>query len=161
MTGHLVLSTLHTNDAVSTALRLIDMGVAPYMVAASLRGVVSQRLVRRICESCAEPFELPAAAKAIVRAEMGARADGLQFKRGRGCSHCNASGYLGRIGIFEFLEMDEELIDAMHSGDPLKFSATARAQSGYQSLRRSAIQLAAQGVTTMDQVVRSTYGMED
>jgi MSHA biogenesis protein MshE len=161
MTGHMVLSTLHTNDAVSTALRLIDMGVAPYMVAASLRGVISQRLVRRICESCAEPSDLGPALKAIVRAEVGAKADQLQFKRGRGCSHCNATGYLGRVGIFEYLEMDEALIEAMHSGDPMKFSAAARAQPGYQSLRRSAIDLAAHGITTMEQVVRATFGLED
>lgn len=161
MTGHMVLSTLHTNDAVSTALRLIDMGVAPYMVAASLRGVIAQRLVRRICESCVESYELPAAQKAIVRAEVGDKADQLQFKRGRGCSHCNATGYAGRIGIFEYLEMDDALVEAMHTGDPGKFAAAARAQPGYQPLRRSAIALAAQGVTTMDQVVRATFGLED
>jgi len=161
MTGHLVLSSLHTNDAISTALRLIDMGVAPYMVAASLRGVVAQRLVRRICESCAEPYELPPAMKAIVRVEAGEKTDQIQFKRGRGCSHCNGTGYLGRTGIFEFLEMDEPLVEAMHSGDPMKFAAAARAQPGYQSLRRSAIALAARGITTMDQVVRATYGLEE
>src|SRR5581483_4300355 len=110
MTGHLVLSTLHTNDAISTALRLIDMGVEPYMVAASLRGIVSQRLVRRICETCAQPFEIDAAMKAVVRAEIGAQADNLKFKRGAGCSQCNGTGYQGRIGVFEFLEMDDNLI---------------------------------------------------
>ena len=161
MTGHLVLSTLHTNDAISTALRLLDMGVEPYMVAASLRAIVSQRLVRRICESCAEPYELPAAQMAIVRAEAGDKADSLKFKRGQGCSHCNGSGYLGRIGIFEYLEMDNNLVEAMHSGDPMKFGAAARAQAGYQSLRRAAIILAAQGLTPMDQVVRATYTLEE
>lgn len=160
MTGHLVLSTLHTNDAVSTALRLIDMGVEPFMVAASLRGIVSQRLVRRICESCAEPHELPAGQMAIVRAEAGDKADTLQFKRGRGCSHCNGSGYLGRIGVFEYLEMDNSLVEAMHTADPAKFEAAAKNQPGFQTLRRSAIILAAQGLTTMDQVVRATYSLE-
>ena len=160
MTGHLVLSTLHTNDAVSTALRLIDMGVEPFMVAASLRGIVSQRLVRRICESCAEPHELPAGQMAIVRAEAGDKADTLQFKRGRGCSHCNGSGYLGRIGVFEYLEMDNSLVQAMHTADPAKFEAAAKNQPGFQTLRRSAIILAAQGLTTMDQVVRATYSLE-
>jgi MSHA biogenesis protein MshE len=161
MTGHMVLSTLHTNDAISTALRLIDMGVAPFMVAASLRGIISQRLVRRICESCAEPGELPPAMRAIVREELGKGAEQLPFKRGRGCSHCNATGYLGRVGIFEYLEMDEALVEALHTGDPTKFSAAARAQAGYQSLRRSAIELAASGTTTMEQVVRATYGLEE
>jgi MSHA biogenesis protein MshE len=161
MTGHLVLSTLHTNDAISTALRLVDMGVESYMVAASLRGIVSQRLVRRICESCAEPTELSPALMAIVRAEAGDKAVSLTFKRGRGCSHCNGTGYQGRIGIFEFLEMDGPLVEAMHTGDPLQFAAVARKQAGFQSLRRSAVILAAQGITTMDQVARVTFGMED
>ena len=161
MTGHLVLSTLHTNDAISTALRLTDMGVAPYMVAASLRGIVSQRLVRRICESCAEPHEISAAQMVIVRIEAGDKADSLKFKRGRGCSHCNGTGYQGRVGIFEYLEMDNALVEALHTGDPMKFGAAAKAQSGFQSLRRSAIVLAAQGITTMDQVVRATYSLEE
>ncbi len=160
LTGHLVLSTLHTNDAISTALRLIDMGVEPYMVAASLRAVVSQRLVRRICESCSQPFELPPASLAVVRAVLGEQAQGLQFRRGQGCSHCNGTGFLGRIGVFEYLEMDAALTEALHSGDPLRFATAARAQAGYRSLRKSAVLLAAQGITTMDQVLRATFGME-
>ena len=161
MTGHLVLSTLHTNDAISTALRLIDIGVEPYMVASSLRAIVSQRLVRRICESCSEPMTLQPEHKVLVRAEIGAEADAAQFHQGRGCSHCNGTGYLGRIGIFEFLEIDEALVDALHTGDPLKFSMAARKQSGYQSIRRSAVVLATRGLTTMDQVARATFGIED
>ncbi|BAV32696.1 MSHA biogenesis protein MshE [Sulfuricaulis limicola] len=161
MTGHLVLSTLHTNDAISTALRLTDMGVEPFMVAASLRGILSQRLVRRICESCAEPYELPPAQMAIVRAEAGDKADQLKFKRGRGCSHCNGTGYSGRIGIFEYLEMDNALVDALHAKDTGQFEAAAKQQPGFQTLRRSAIILAAQGLTTMDQVVRATFSMEE
>ncbi|BAU47008.1 MSHA biogenesis protein MshE [Sulfurifustis variabilis] len=161
MTGHLVLSTLHTNDAVSTALRLIDMGVAPYMVAASLRGIVSQRLLRRICETCAEPHELDPATKTVLREEVGDGADRLTFRRGAGCSHCNGTGYQGRIGVFEFLEMDDTLARALHSGSPLDFVEAARRQPGYQNLRRSAIALAAQGHTTMAQVMRATFGLED
>ena len=161
MTGHMVLSTLHTNDAVSSALRLLDMGAEAYMVAASLRGIVSQRLVRRVCESCSEPVELSPAMKAIVRSEAGDKTDALQFRRGRGCSHCNGSGYLGRVGVFEYLEMDDALVEAMHSGDPMKFAAVAKKQPGFQPLRRSAIVLAAQGQTSMEQVVRATYGVEE
>jgi MSHA biogenesis protein MshE len=161
MTGHLVLSTLHTNDAISTALRLTDMGVEPFMVAASLRGIISQRLVRRICESCAEPYELPAAQMAIVRVEAGDKADQLKFKRGRGCSHCNGTGYSGRIGVFEYLEMDNALVEALHAQEPGKFEAAAKQQPGFQTLRRAAIILAAQGLTTMDQVVRATYSIDE
>ena len=131
------------------------------MVAGSLRGIVSQRLVRRICQSCAEPYELPANQKALLKEEVGDTANSMQFHRGRGCSHCNATGYRGRIGVFELLEMDEELVEALHSGDPLAFANTAKKQSGYCSLRRGAIEMAAQGLTTMDQVVRMTYGVEN
>jgi MSHA biogenesis protein MshE len=159
LTGHLVLSTLHTNDAVSTALRLIDMGTEPYMIAASLRGVVSQRLVRRICQSCAEPDELPANLKALVRGELGEQADSLQFYRGRGCSHCNATGYRGRIGVFELLEMDSTLSDALHSGNPLDFAKAAKKQPDFRSLLRGVIDTAAQGLTTIDQAVRAAVGV--
>ena len=94
-------------------------------------------------------------------AEAGDKTDALQFRRGRGCSHCNGSGYLGRIGVFEYLEMDDALVEAMHSGDPMKFAAVAKKQPGFQPLRRSAIVLAAQGQTSMEQVVRATYGVEE
>ena len=159
LTGHLVLSTLHTNDAVSTALRLIDMGTEPYMIAASLRGVLSQRLVRRICQICAEPEELPANLKALVRGELGEQADSLQFYLGRGCSHCNATGYQGRIGVFELLEMDSTLSDALHSGNPLDFARVAKNQPDFRSLLRGVIDLAARGLTTIDQVVRAAVGV--
>lgn len=162
MTGHLVLSTLHTNDAVSTALRLIDMGVAAYMVAASVRGIVSQRLVRRICDACSQPYELDPAAKALVYGEVGEQtAQTLKFKRGAGCSHCNGTGYRGRIGVFEFLEMDENLVRALYASDPVAFGEAAKRQPGYRNLRRSAIALAAQGHTTIAQVMRATFGLED
>ena len=161
MTGHLVLSTLHTNDAVSTAMRLTDMGAEPYLVAASLRGILAQRLVRRVCESCAEPMVLPAAMQRLVQAELGTEARGLEFRRGTGCTHCNSSGYQGRIGVYELLEMSDELVEALHSGDPLEFARAAKQQPGYRGLRRAAIELAARGLTTMDQVIRATYGVED
>lgn len=161
MTGHMVLSTLHTNDAPSTLARLMDMGAAPYLIAASLRGILAQRLMRRVCESCSEPFQLDAALRGVLKAELGTEADSLQFRRGRGCTYCNGTGYQGRIGVYEFLELDEALVEALHSGEPLKFIKAAKNQSGYQGLRRSAIALAALGHTTMDQVMRVTYGLEE
>ena len=161
MTGHLVLSTLHTNDAISTVSRLLDMGAAPFLVAGSLRGIVAQRLVRRICDSCTEPAELEPGMHAIVVAELGDAAAGVQFHRGRGCSYCNHTGYQGRIGIYELLEIDDALAAPLHRGDQIAFGIAAKKQNGYQSLRRSAIDLAARGLTTMEQVVRVTYGMGD
>ncbi len=161
MTGHLVLSTLHTNDAISTAARLMDMGAEPYLIAASLRGIVAQRLVRRVCESCSEPYSPDVNERGLLKTEFGAAAGNLEFRRGRGCTYCNSSGYQGRIGIYEILEMDDRLVEALHSGDPTHFSRAAHEQSGYKSLRRSAIELAARGLTTLDQVLRVTYGLED
>ena len=161
MTGHLVLSTVHTNDAVSTPARLLDMGAAPFLIAASLRGILAQRLLRRICESCSEPSALEPGLRALIEQELGRPADGLEFRRGRGCTYCNHSGYRGRIGIYELLEMDDSLLAALHRADPLAFAAAARAQPGFLSLRRSAIDLAARGLTTMDQVLRATFGLEE
>ena len=160
LTGHLVLSTLHTNDAVSSASRLLDMGAAPFLLAASLRGILAQRLVRRICDSCSEPHDLEAGMRAVVREELGDNGQDIQFRRGRGCTYCNHTGYHGRIGIFEFLEIDDDLVAALHRGDLVAFAESAKAQRGFQSLRRSAIELAARGLTTMDQVVRATFGLE-
>ena len=160
MTGHLVLSTLHTNDAISTVARLMDMGAEPFLMAASLRAIVAQRLVRKICESCAEPFQPNINSRALLRNELGAQADDLQFQRGRGCTYCNSTGYQGRIGIYELIAMDDTLVAALHTGDALRFAQAARNQGGYQSLRHSAITLAARGLTTLDQVMRVTFGME-
>jgi MSHA biogenesis protein MshE len=161
MTGHLVLSTLHTNDAVSTVARLLDMGAAPFLLAASLRGILAQRLVRRICDSCAEPVALDANQRVVVRAELGSAAEDARFKRGRGCTYCNNTGYQGRIGIYELVEMDDSLIEPLHRGDALAFADAARRQPGYRSLRHAALELAAHGITTLDQVMRVTFGLED
>ncbi len=160
MTGHLVLSTLHTNDAISTASRLIDMGAPPFLIAASLRGILAQRLVRKICESCSEPHEIEPAMREVVVEELGERGHCVQFQRGRGCTYCNNSGYRGRVGVYELLDMDERCLRALHHGDSIAFGEAARAQPGYRSLRQSAIELASRGLTTMDQVMRATFGME-
>lgn len=161
MTGHLVLSSLHTNDAISTAARLVDMGAPVYLVAAALRGILAQRLVRRVCESCAAPLNLDPGTQALLKAEFGGEIDDMKFKRGAGCSHCNGTGYSGRIGIFELLEMDGDLISALQSADPRQFAEAARSQPGFVSLRRAAMRLAADGVTTIDQVMRATFGVEE
>jgi MSHA biogenesis protein MshE len=161
MTGHLVLSTLHTNDAISTAARLLDMGAAPYLIAASLRGILAQRLVRRVCESCAEPATLEPGQQTIARAELGAAFGKAQFKRGRGCTYCNHSGYSGRVGVYELVEIDDAMANALHHADPVAFGEAVRARAGYRNLRVSALELAARGITTMDQVLRATFGLED
>jgi MSHA biogenesis protein MshE len=105
MTGHLVLSTLHTNDAASTPLRLMDMGVPRYMVGGSLQAVLAQRLVRVICESCTSRMQRRRRNAPGCALELGDRADGVPLFHGRGCSHCNGMGYRGRTGVYELLEM--------------------------------------------------------
>ncbi|MET0982835.1 MAG: GspE/PulE family protein, partial [Telluria sp.] len=105
MTGHLVLSTLHTNDAASTPLRLMDMGVPRYMVGGSLQAVLAQRLVRVICESCSTVYPPTPPEQAWLRAELGDFVEQAQFFHGKGCSHCNGTGYRGRTGVYELLEM--------------------------------------------------------
>jgi len=159
MTGHFVLSTLHTNDAISTASRLLDMGAEPFLVATSLRAIVAQRLVRRICESCAEPHAISAAEAEFARAELGEAFSAASFRRGRGCTYCNQTGYQGRVGVYELLELDEELAALLQRGDTPGFTAAARMRPDFISLRRSAVEMAARGVTTMNQVLRVTYGV--
>ena len=161
MTGHLVLSTLHTNDAASTPLRLMDMGVPRYMVSGSLQAVLAQRLVRVICESCSEPYQLPAPERSWLRAELGDRAETVPFFHGRGCSHCNGTGYRGRTGVYELLEMTRAVNEAANHPDPSHFLKVAHAEMKGETLRRSGVRLAIQGRTTVAEAMRISNQMED
>ncbi len=157
MTGHLVLSTLHTNDAISTALRLIEMGTEGYVVASSLRAVLAQRLVRRICENCSIPDPLEPGTRSWLSDYNGrvkCPAGPVTFMKGRGCPACNNTGYSGRIGIFELLEINFALADALRRDDSAGFASTAQALPGFVSLADSALRLALEGVTSMDEVLR-------
>jgi MSHA biogenesis protein MshE len=162
ITGHLVFSTLHTMNAVATVNRLLDMGAAGYMIAAALHGIVAQRLMRRICEDCAQPGEPDAQQLAWLHAQYGpARASAMRFRAGAGCTYCNLSGYRGRIAIYELLEIDKPLADAIRRGDLTGFADTARARSGYVTLTQSAMELANQGVTSLAEVIAVTSGLDD
>jgi MSHA biogenesis protein MshE len=161
MTGHLVLSTLHTNDAASTPLRLMDMGVPRYMVGGSLQAVLAQRLVRVICESCTEPQQLAAPERGWLRAELGDKAEILPFFHGRGCSHCNGTGYRGRTGVYELLEMTRTVTEAVNHPDPGQFLKVAQAEMRGETLRRSAVRLAIQGRTTVAEAMRVSNQQED
>ena len=157
MTGHLVLSTLHTNDSVSTALRLVEMGTEGYVVASSLRAVLAQRLVRRICPSCKQVATLDAASRNWLEGYNGNLAypsTSAEYMIGSGCPNCNNTGYSGRIGIFELLEIDFELADALRRNDSGEFAHKAQQQPGFLSLADSTLLLAQQGVTSMDEVLR-------
>ena len=149
MTGHLVLSTLHTNDAPSTPVRLLDMGVPGYMIASTLRAVVAQRLLRVTCLYCAEAYE-PAVDERAWLAHH-ASADELSlanFRRGRGCSRCNGVGFSGRRGVYEMLEMSQTLTDALQGDDPQLVDTLARQQIGRRTLAHGAVTMVLDGRTT-------------
>ncbi|SNS82712.1 MSHA biogenesis protein MshE [Noviherbaspirillum humi] len=148
LTGHLVFSTLHTNDAISTPNRLLDMGVPGYILASALQVVMAQRLVRLICDACSEPCEPSVAEREWLKATLG---DGAAqtYAQGRGCPHCNGSGYRGRIGVYEMLEMTEALADIASREDHAGFIQAAERQMAGLNLRRHAAELARQGRTTI------------
>jgi len=161
MTGHLVLSTLHTNDAASTPLRLMDMGVPRYMVGGSLQAVLAQRLVRVICESCSAPYAPTPAERTWLRPELGDFAEQAQFFHGKGCPHCNGTGYRGRTGVYELLEMTRAVTDAANHPDPAHFLKVAHAEMAGETLRRHGVQLAVQGRTTVAEAMRISNQLED
>lgn len=154
LTGHFVLSTLHTNDAVTSALRLLDMGAASYLVASALRVIISQRLVRRVCYHCGVEYQPTVQEKAWLASVSAMDFSRARFKVGTGCQSCNGSGYRGRIGIFEMLELDEAMIDAMRSGDPQHFARAAYASPHFTPLAESALQYLSEGMTTIEEVAK-------
>ena len=161
MTGHLVLSTLHTNDAMSTPLRLMDMGVPRYMVGSSLQAVLAQRLVRTICESCTTPYEPTPSEREWLSLELNDKVDMARYFHGKGCSHCNGMGYRGRTGVYELLEMTRAVVDAANDPNPSHFLKVAKQQMAGETLRRHAVQLVVQGRTTIAEAMRISNQIEE
>jgi MSHA biogenesis protein MshE len=161
MTGLMVLSTLHTNDALSTPIRLLDMGAPRYMVAMSLHLVLAQRLLRLICESCAQEHTLLPGEHEWLRHELGERVESYKYQRGAGCSQCNNTGYLGRTGVYEMLEMTRPVVHAANDADNVRFLEEGRRQMHGHTLRRHASVLAAEGRTTVDEAMRVSSQLED
>lgn len=153
LTGHLVLSTLHTNDSVTSAIRLIDMGAAPYLVATSLRGVLAQRLVRRVCENCKAERPPTVQEQAWVRFLKPELAN-ASFYKGRGCNSCNHTGYKGRIGVFEFLEMNEDMMEALRDDNTQGFVDATKANKDFIPLSHMALDYAEEGKTSLDEVFK-------
>jgi MSHA biogenesis protein MshE len=154
MTGHLVLSTLHTNDAVSTVNRLMDMGIKSYLLASALHAILAQRLVRRVCESCAQASELTDQQKGWLSSFVKEEQFNVTFKKGIGCAHCNYTGYQGRIGVYELLEFDKNLSNILSHGDSGHFVREAGNSRYFRPLNMVALQYAVEGITTMDEVIR-------
>jgi len=158
LTGHLVLSTLHTNDAAGVVVRLTDMGVEPFLVSASVMGVIAQRLVRRICESCKESYRPP---REILN-KWGLNGEKeVQFHRGIGCNRCRGTGYRGRIGIFEVMDLDEAIQEMILKKESAAAIRQAARNKGMQVLGEDGLEKALAGITTIEEVTRVTEARVD
>jgi len=154
LTGHLVLSTIHTNDAASSITRLIDMEIEPFLLSASILGIISQRLVRRICPQCTLKYEASPIERTLLEIPQETK---VAIKKGQGCTYCNKSGYKGRIAIFEIMPISgghRQLIDRRATADELRNYAI---EQGMSTLKHAAIRLVLEGVTTVDELLRVTY----
>ncbi|PHS68903.1 MAG: MSHA biogenesis protein MshE [Methylophaga sp.] len=154
MTGHLVFSTLHTNDAASTVNRLLDMGAEGFLVASSLQAVLAQRLIRRLCPDCSAPHELTEQDKAWLGQVLGPQPDWPEVRQHVGCNQCHHTGYKGRIGVYELLIITPILATCLQQNDRVQFIQQAQRQDDFRSLTLNAIDLAKQGITTLDEVLR-------
>lgn len=154
ITGHLVLSTLHTNGAIETATRLMDMGVEGYILASALKAIIAQRLVRRICKHCAEPVTVDPAQITWLEKSQTMDFSHSSFQKGRGCHQCNHTGYQGRIGVYELLELSTDTLDALRRNDTAAFTSAALQTPGFIRFTRCACEYAQQGITTVDEVLR-------
>ena len=157
LTGHLVFSTLHTNDAPSAVTRLIDMGVKPFLVASSVRAIMAQRLVRRVCKKCAQPYT-PTADEIRL---LGLDEDYIKnstFMKGRGCSACGHTGYKGRMGIYEIFILQEEIQNLIYGKAASNVIRDAARKSGMRTLREDGLRKAAAGTTTLAEVLSTTIG---
>jgi MSHA biogenesis protein MshE len=162
ITGHLVFSTLHTMSAISTVHRLLDMGAAPFMIASAVHAIIAQRLVRRVCDSCGADAEPNPNQLAWLIAQVGEQqAQTLKFREGHGCTYCNLTGYRGRAAVYELLEIDRPLADAIRRGDPVEFMNVARGRPSFVPLAQTALDLASRGVTSLAEVIAVTSGIDD
>ncbi len=160
LTGHLVFSTLHTNDAPSAVTRLIDIGVKPFLVASSTRGLMAQRLVRRVCKQCATPA-LPSEAEMRSLGLETANTQGANFVKGKGCPNCNNTGYRGRFGIFEIFVIDDEARKLIYEKVPSSVLRARAREMGMRTLREDGVRKVLAGLTTADEVIRATVGDVD
>jgi len=160
LTGHLVFTTVHTNDAPSTVARLIDLGLETFLITATLEGVIAQRLVRRICLNCKTAFE-PTEAMLM---EIGLTPDDVgdkEFYYGRGCDQCNNTGYRGRIGLFEIMVLNDEIRDLIMNRASTNVLRAAARRGGMRTLRENGLALIFDGITTIEEVVRETLAVEE
>ncbi len=160
LTGHLVFSTLHTNDAPGAVTRLVDMGVKPFLVATALRAVMAQRLLRRVCQECAEPYTPSAAEKRILGLSDEYLAN-HQFVKGKGCRHCGYTGYKGRVGIYEIFLVTEDISQLIFANETSGTLRSFARRNGMRSLRDDAIRKAEAGISTLEEVIFVTLRDEN
>jgi general secretion pathway protein E/type IV pilus assembly protein PilB len=160
LTGHLVFSTLHTNDAPGAVTRLIDIGVKPFLVASSTRCLMAQRLVRKICKRCAEPYE-PTESELRSLGLDPNNVQGATFKKGKGCGDCNKNGYRGRFGVFEIFVIDDEARKLIYDRVPSSVLRTRAREMGMRTLREDGARKVLAGLTTPEEVIRATVGDSD
>lgn len=161
LTGHLVLSTLHTNDAVSAFTRLIDMGVEPFLVATSVRAVQAQRLVRRLCSSCSTAADVLPVVEAMVERHVPSGAGPARWMKGTGCEACQGTGYRGRLGIYELVEVTDRMQELIVERAPAERFRAAATAGGARTLREDGLLKARAGVTSVEEVIRVTGGLPD
>jgi type IV pilus assembly protein PilB len=159
LTGHLVFTTLHTNDAPSSIARLIDLGMEPFLITAALEGIVAQRLVRKICLKCKTPYE-PTEEQLMELGLLPEEIKGKQFFYGRGCDNCNNTGYRGRLGIFEIMAFNDELRELIMNNASTNVLRSAAKKAGMRMLRENGLAAIYEGTTTIDEVVKETISEE-
>jgi general secretion pathway protein E/type IV pilus assembly protein PilB len=160
LTGHLVFSTLHTNDAPSAVTRLIDIGVKPFLVASSTRALMAQRLVRKVCKQCAAPYS-PTEAEARTLGLDAFASQNSTYQKGKGCGNCSNTGYRGRFGIFEIFVIDDDARKLIYEKVPSSVLRSRAREMGMRTLREDGIRKAQAGLTTPDEVIRATVGDVD
>lgn len=160
MTGHMVLSTLHTNDAIATAMRLLDMGIDSFLIASALRGVLAQRLIKVLCKDCKQEHQLTDKDRGFIQHIDPQAAIAGSYFTSKGCHRCNNTGYRGRIGIYEFLEMDEAILSALRKADFDAFNQAARNNPYYRPLAACALDHAKEGLTSLGEVYRITASLQ-
>jgi type IV pilus assembly protein PilB len=153
LTGHLVFSTLHTNDAASSVTRLVDIGIDPYLIAASLNGILAQRLVRRICQKCSEPYQVPEQMRLYIER---AGIDPQQLHHGTGCEHCRGSGYSGRVGIYELLIIDDAFRNMINKDPSVAAMRSLFREKACKMLFDDGLCKVKSGLTTIEEVLRVT-----
>jgi type IV pilus assembly protein PilB len=159
LTGHLVFTTLHTNDAPSAIARLLDLGLEPFLVTATLEGIIAQRLVRRICDNCKteySPTEEQMLSLELKPEDLG---DKVLFY-GKGCDYCNNTGYRGRVGLYELMVMDEHMLELVMRKASTAVIRREAVKRGMRTLRDAGLLAIYDGITTMDEVVRETIAEE-